>query len=106
MWLRQPLLPLLGLDPVQGTSVVFTDISGLMVAVFGYAYCRVAQDAERYRPYIDLSVIGKLLVAVTVTLCWIGGHASWQLATLASSDLVFAGLFIDYLRRNRRVVNT
>ena len=104
--LRQPLLPLLRLDPVEGSNVVFADISGVMIAVFAYAYWRVAQDAVRYRPFIELSVLGKLLAALTVTLCWIGGHASWQLVALASSDLVFAGLFVDYLRRSRAPAHT
>ncbi len=104
--LRRPLLPLLGLDPVEGSNVVFADISGVMIAVFAYAYWRVAQDAVRYRPYIELSVIGKLLVVLTVTLCWIGGHASWQLVALGGSDLVFTWLFIDYLRRNRMPADT
>ena len=51
--------------------------------------------------------IAELLEAVAkdddVVVCgpWLAGDVSWRLPALASSDLVFAALFVDYLRRTR-----
>ncbi|HZR36105.1 MAG TPA: hypothetical protein VFA75_12055 [Nevskia sp.] len=98
--LRPVLLPLLRLDPVQGSNVAFADLLALMIAVFGYAYWCVANDPVRYRPYIPLSIVGKVAVPLTLAACWLGGHASGRLVALGGSDLVFAALFLAFLRRH------
>lgn len=100
LFLRGPLLPLLALDPVSGSNAVFVDLASVMIAIFGYAYWRVAQDPVRYRQYIELGIIGKLLAVLTFGLCWLAGQSSWQLAALGASDLPFAVLFLAFLRRH------
>ena len=46
--------PLLRLDPVSGTNLALRDMSMLLVALFGFAYWRIAFDPQRFRPYIEL----------------------------------------------------
>jgi hypothetical protein len=72
-----------------------------LIASFGVAYVCVAVNPGKYRPYIPLGVVGKLMVVAVVCWPWLGGNVSWRLPALASSDLVFAALFADYLRRTQ-----
>jgi hypothetical protein len=74
----------------------------MLVAVFGYTYLRIAQDPERFRSFIELGVIGKLLAVAAVVWPWLAGDIGWQLPLLVSGDVVFALLFIGYLHRTRR----
>ena len=103
LFLRPQLGPLLGLDPAGGTNIVFFYLAATMIGVFGYAYLRVAGDPRRYRPFIELGVIGKLVAVAAATLPWLAGEVSWQLPLLISGDLVFVLLFVDYLRRTPTV---
>ena len=97
-WVQTPLLPL---DPIGGTNLVLANLAGLLVASFGYAYARVAGDPVTFRPYIHLGVIGKLLaVAGVVWPLWIGA-VSWKLPALVGIDLIYAILFLDFLRRTK-----
>ena len=91
----------LGLGAATAGSVVLSNLSGALVGVFGYAYARVAMDPQRYRAYVELGVIGKLLLMPAVGLPWAMGYIGWELPALASGDLFFALLFIDWLRRTR-----
>jgi hypothetical protein len=99
LFLRSQLLAILQLETVTGTDLVFEYITAALIASYGGAYVCVALDPYKYRAYIPLGVAGKLMVVAMVCLLWMAGTASWRLAALASSDLIFAALFVDYLRR-------
>ena len=101
LFLRHRLAPVVGLDPVAGTNLVFLYVAALLVATFGYAYLRVAQDPERFRAFVELGVIGKLLAVAAVGWLWTTGEIGGQFPLLVSADLVFALLFLDFLRRTR-----
>ena len=95
-WIRSPSLHL---DPIAGTNLVLANLAGLLVISFGYAYARVAADPVKFRPYIHLGVIGKLLaVAGTVWPWWIGAVPP-SFPAPAIIDLIYALLFLDFLRR-------
>jgi hypothetical protein len=102
LFLRPSFASLVALDPVAGTNLVFVYMTAFLIATFGYAYARIAQDARRYRPFIELGAIGKLLAVAAVTGPWLAGEVRWQLPLIVSGDLVFAVLFIDFLRRTGR----
>jgi hypothetical protein len=93
---------LLDLVPIAGSNVVFYAFTALVVALFGYAYFRVARDPITFRPHILLGALGKLLAFVSTTLPWAMGIISWKLPLLTLGDVAFAGLFLDFLRRTRR----
>lgn len=82
-------------------SVVLSNLSGAFVALFAYAYARVALEPQRYRAYVELGAIGKLLVLPAAGIPYVLGYIGWELPLLACGDLVFALLFWDWLRRTR-----
>lgn len=91
--------PLLQLDPASGTNLAFRDMSMLLVAAFGVAYWRIAFDPQRFRPYIELGILGKSLVVLVIYGHWLAGHIGWHLPAVAFGDVVFALLFWSFLRR-------
>jgi len=99
--LRPQVTPLLRLDPIAGSNLAFFHLAATLIAIFGYAYLRVALDPRRFRPFVGLGAIGKVLAVATATWHWLAGDLSWPLPLLISGDLVFAVLFVDYLRRTR-----
>jgi hypothetical protein len=101
LFLRPTWAPLVGLDPITGTNLVFMYLAAFMIATFGYAYARIAQDPRRFRPFIELGAIGKLLAVAATTGPWLAGQIGWQIPFVVGGDLVFALLFIDFLRRTR-----
>jgi len=92
---------LLPLDPIGGTNLVLANLAGLLVASFGYDYARVAGDPVTFRPYIHLGAIGKLLAVAGVVWPWWIGAVSWKLPALVGIDLIYAILFLDFLRRTK-----
>ena len=101
LFLRPQLGPLLHLDPVTGTNITIFNVAGGLVATFGYAYWRAGQDPKTYRPYIELGIIGKLVVVVVVLATWMAGSTDGRIPGLVGVDLLFAALFVNYLRRTK-----
>ena len=96
---RTWLVPMLQLDPIGGTNSVLANLTGMFVALFGYAYLCIAADPARYRPYIALGAAGKLLAVICVLVPWWTGAVPATLPILVACDFVFALLFVDVLRR-------
>ena len=90
---------LLGLDPITGTNTVIADLAAVLIAGFGYGYARIALDPLRFRPFIHVGALGKLAAVATVLAGALAVPHLWRLFGLISGDLVFALLFLDYLRR-------
>ena len=100
MLLGRPLLgPMLGLAPLVGTNIAIANLAAGLILTFAYAYLRVAMDPVRFRPFIGLAVIGKLLAVACVVWPWLAGDIDARLPRLVAGDFVFALLFADYLRR-------
>jgi hypothetical protein len=99
LFLRPWLAPLLGLDPITGTNLVLVNFAGTMIGLFGYGYLRIARDPARFRPFIHYSAIGKLLAVAGAAWPWLSGAIPSTIPLAMSGDVVFALLFIDYLRR-------
>lgn len=102
VFLRSMLVSGLQLDPIRGSNIVIADLFGMFVALFGYAYLLIAINPARYRPYISFGAIGKLLAFACAIAGWLAGLVVWKLPALLSADLVFALLFLDYLRRSNK----
>ena len=99
LFLRPSLAPLLGLDPIAGTNLVFMNLLIGFIALFGYAYLRLAVDPFTYRSYIPLSIVGKLIAVASAVGPWLSGAVSWTLPALLSADGVYAMLFLRFLLR-------
>jgi len=72
-----------------------------VVVVFGGAYWCIARDPVKFRPCVHLGAIAKLAFVAVIVGHWIAGSASGRLAALVTADLVFALLFMAYLRGSR-----
>jgi hypothetical protein len=102
LWFMRPTLEaMLALDPITGSNVALAKIAAVLIAGFGCAYACAAWDAQRYRLFIWLGALGKLAVIATATASWLLGEVGPQLPALAGGDLLFAILFLDYLRRTK-----
>jgi hypothetical protein len=95
-WVVSPLMPL---DPIRGTNVLFANFSGAFVGLFGIVYVLIAIDPAKYRLYIPLGAVGKLLAVACAAAAWLMGAVPWQMPATTGVDLVYAVLFFDYLRR-------
>jgi hypothetical protein len=98
-------LPMLVAYPVvaaalalPGPPTVWFHIVACVVVLFGYVYWQIARDPVRFRPYVVLGVIAKLLFVVVIYGHWLAGDVSGRVAALVTADLVFALAFAAYLR--------
>jgi hypothetical protein len=89
---------LLGLE---GPPTVWFHIAALVVVIFGGAYWCIARDPVKFRPYVHLGIVAKLAFVAAIYGHWLAGGASGRTALLVTADLVFALLFVAYLRGSR-----
>jgi hypothetical protein len=101
LFLRPLLASWLGIEPAQGENLVLGNLAGLLAGLIGCIYALISSDPVRYRPIIGLAVVGKLLAVVCVIVPWLRGEISGSLPVLVMGDVIFAGLFANYLRRTR-----
>jgi hypothetical protein len=95
----QSLFPALGIAPMPVPALYF-HLFVAAVALFGYIYYRVSRDLTQ-TVLAEIGAIGKLLVFAIVGAYWLAGVASWPLLALVCVDLVYAVLFIDFLRSRK-----
>lgn len=86
---------LLGL---AGPPTAWFHLTAAIVLVFGYAYWQVARDPVANRPYAVLGVLGKAAFVAVIYAHWLAGDLSPRVAVLVTADLVFALLFVAWLR--------
>lgn len=71
----------------------------LLIVLLGVGYVLVGRDPEHNRGIVVLGAMGKTVFA----LFWMAQFVAWRatplLALGAAGDLVFAGLFVGWLRR-------
>ena len=95
-----PFAALLGLQ-VTPTATLFIQVTMGVVVMFAWAYWMIATDPVRYRPYVTLGLIGKVVIVALICGHWLLGDISWRLPALAGGDIVFAILFWRHLQRTR-----
>jgi len=89
------------LRSLTDTEITFDPLSKQLfcgcVAVFGIGYWIVARDISRNRGLVWIGIIGKLMVISVLYAHAIAGSAPYSLASLSLVDLVFTGLFVEFL---------
>lgn len=85
----------------RGPKLTIVAVASALVATFGYAYLRVAQDHRRYRPLIELGVVGKSAAVAAILTAGVAGSGGGAALVLAASDAVFVVLFVRFLRMTR-----
>jgi hypothetical protein len=93
-----------GIGPLAASAMPLIYFAGTMIALFGYSYFLIAADPVRFRPLIHIGALGKLLAVASAGLPWIMGQTGPRLASVLAPDVIFALLFLDYLRRTKRKV--
>jgi hypothetical protein len=101
MFLRPSVAPILALDPINGTNIVTVNLVAMFVGLFGYAFALVASDPVRFRLFIRLGAIGKLLAVACVAGPWLMGTIPVRLPVFIMADLIYALLFIAFLHHSR-----
>ena len=87
---------------LEGPPTVWFHIAAAVVVIFGFAYWSIARDPIKFRPYVMLGIVGKLAFVAIIYGHWlIVGDVSGRSAVLVTGDLIFALLFINYLRGSR-----
>ncbi|HZS36070.1 MAG TPA: hypothetical protein VFF06_04555 [Polyangia bacterium] len=99
LFLFPRLAPVLRLDAANGTNVVMVNATGALIATFGVAYVLLAVDPVRHRVFVPLAILGKLLVVAVVAWPWLAGAVPWTLPALTGADVVYAALFLHFLRK-------
>ncbi|MDP1735876.1 MAG: hypothetical protein Q8L23_00390 [Caulobacter sp.] len=92
-----PAALLEGVGQPVPADLLTTQMTALLIVVFGIGYAMVARDPVANRPILWLGILGKAPIA---PLIWLNGGAA-ALATssflLSLGDLAFAALFLLYL---------
>ncbi|MGE8154170.1 MULTISPECIES: hypothetical protein [Pseudomonas] len=91
--------PLLQLNEATGSNLALRDLGLMLIASFGFAYLCTAYSPGRFRPYVGLGAGAKILVVVAIFGHWLAGNIGWQLPALALGDVLFAWLFLSFLRQ-------
>jgi hypothetical protein len=86
---------------IEGPPTVWFHIVAAVVIVFGGAYWCIARDPVKFRVYVPLGAIAKLAFVAAIYGHWLAGTASGRLAGLVTVDLIYALLFVAYLRGSR-----
>jgi hypothetical protein len=94
----QALLRLAGVSPLP-TEFTFVRIVGGLVFLFGFWYYRAGSDLRSVASAIWLGAIAKIMVFSVGLFDTLTGGISWQFMLFATADLIFAGLFIQALRK-------
>jgi hypothetical protein len=87
--------------PLDGVWLAMHACFWFLILLFGAGYAMVGRDPVHYRGVAVLGAVGKIAFG----LAWIGQVVAWRakpaLLPGAVGDLVFAALFLRWLRRTR-----
>lgn len=84
-------------------DLLSAQLAGLLITVLGIGYGMVAHDPVRNRPIAWLGVMGKAPLILLVGLHVQAGRAPVNAVALPLVDLLFAGLFLAFLLRTRKL---
>ena len=83
-------------------SRFYTWLLALFIGLFGAAYAWLSRRPTIDRPLVALATVGKIGVFVVALLCWQLGDISAKAFGPAIVDLLFALIFLWWLRANPR----
>ena len=89
---------LLGMAPVP-TDIFYVHVSAAVILLFGGFYALAGFDPVRYRLFIQIGIIAKLLFVAIVYWHFLAVESiSWQWPAIAAGDVVWSFLFWRYLQ--------
>ena len=90
----------IGIDPVP-TGTILEEVGLLAIFLFGVGYWMAASAPDAHRGILKLGLAGKLGVVAIVGMHFVSNTANLIWMLVVSGDLLFAVLFILYLRATR-----
>ena len=90
----------IGIDPVP-TGTILEEVGLLAIILFGVGYWMAASAPDAHRGILKLGLAGKLGVVAIVGMHFVSSTANLIWMLVVSGDLLFAVLFILYLRATR-----
>ncbi len=102
-------LPLLLATPWMGevlalhlndSGQMFLRLIAAIALAFGYAYWLIGVDPVRYRPFLVLGGILKVVLGGFFFGAWLSGIIGWKLPALVTVDFVYAALFLRFYRQS------
>jgi hypothetical protein len=102
-------LPLLLATPWMGevaelqlnaSGQMFLRLIAAIALAFGYAYWLIGVDPVRYRPFLVMGGILKVVLGGFFYGAWLSGIIGWQLPVLVTGDFVYAALFFRFYRQS------
>src|SRR5688572_12986456 len=87
----------MGLPPAA--PLIYLAMASGAVALFGFAYGWLSIQAVIDRPLVVLATFGKLAAFTSVVVIALYGDLPMRSIVMTSPDLVFAAIFIWWLRR-------
>jgi hypothetical protein len=92
-------LAMLGFAPQP--IMLFVQLSGGLIVMFGVSYAMVARNLV-LREIVWLGAIGKLLAVSLLTIYWLRGEVSNTIFGMGFGDLAFTAMFLWFLFGGRR----
>ena len=82
---------------MAGTNLLLFDGAACLIIAFGLVFVVISTDPVRYRPFIVVSIISKLMaVAVAAFFLIVHGAENWQAPSLAVTEFFFMCSFWRY----------
>jgi hypothetical protein len=93
--------------PIAGTNLLVNDFAASLVIALGLVFIVIARDPVRYRPFIVVSIIAKLMsVAVAAFFLAVHGAENWQAPSLAVTEFLFMCSFWRYYAATASMLST
>jgi len=93
----KPIIQHVGMEPLKYGLPL--QLAMALVFVYGIAYYYVYKDPVRNRDCAKLGIYSKTLVFVLCVYYWVIGEIAFALVIPGIVDLIFAGLFVEFLLR-------
>lgn len=85
---------------LNASGQMFLRLIAAIALAFGYAYWLIGVDPVRYRPFLVLGGILKVVLGGFFYGAWLSGIIGWQLPALVTGDFVYAALFLRFYRQS------
>lgn len=99
---HDPIFALLNMKALNYPAIM--QLAMVLVFVFGIGYYWVSRDLSKNHDIVRLGIVAKMLVFFIFSYHYLSGNMPLLIALCGVVDLLFALLFIEFLRSARRVV--
>jgi len=95
-----------GLEITEPSILFIFFMLCFVVALFGIGYFMVAFNAVANRGLVVVGIVGKISFPVMALYGYLNGLATLEFMLVIAGDLIWAGLFIHYLRTSKKALTS